>query len=182
MFLNMIRLEPRNVHWLGDKDHAPWDKCAHGQVFMEIDGVVLVEEGEDDWNLSAGALHLLRTLEKSHSFESPLFENLIPCCGHGMYKIDEETGLVIIGCPNGINFQVIHTDDGVNIVKDGHPRTINMESWRWAVVRFSEAVKSFYDSSDPKVMDDEIESEGFNQFMKEWDQRHSSSVRDLKSN
>ena len=167
---------------MGEKEHAPWDKCAHGQVYMEIDGVVIVEEGEDDWNLSMGAIHLLRTLERSHSFESPLFENLIPCCGHAMFKIDEEPGLMIIECPHGINFQVIHTDAGVDIVKDGQPTTISMESWRWAVVKFSEAVRSFHNASDAKIVEDDVEREGYDQFMKEWDARHRAGVSDITRN
>lgn len=174
----MLKLEPRNIHWLGEKEHAPWDKCAHGNVFLKINGNVIVGEAEgNDWNLSMGALHLLRTLERSHTFESPLFENLIPHCGHAMFKIDEEPGFGIIECFTGINFQVIHAGENITIVKDGHPHTVTRESWHRAVVGFSEAVRAFHSSNDPKIVEDELEREGFEKFMEEWDSRHTSAVR-----
>ena len=172
----MIILEPRNMHWLGKKEHAHLDKCAHGQVYLKIDDTVIVDEGKGDWTLTTTALYLLRTLEKSHTCESPLFENLIPCCGHAMFAIETEPGFVIVECFNGINFEVIHNDDGVNIIKDGQSVTISIESWRTAVVGFSKAVKSFHDTSDEKIVEDEDERAGLARFMEEWNTRHRAAA------
>ena len=81
------------------------DLCSHGNLRLVIDGrVVGPGDGGDNYTLSTSALALLRTLESDH-VPGPGTENLIVHCG----------GLLMLSCPIGIDWQIVHSDGRVRL-------------------------------------------------------------------
>ena len=169
----MITLVPTRLHWINDDGNDdPFDMCAHSPIQMDINGVTLVTPEDGDATVSASAIYLLRTLENDHTKASPVGDQLFPCCGHGMFDTGDED-VVICGCSNGSNVLVKHTTDGGIELEstDGRRFELQYEDWRNAVVEFSDAVRSFYDSSLPKTPSDTTEGEGFQKMLSEWNRR-----------
>jgi hypothetical protein len=173
----LIILRPRELTWINDQVDDPFDLCAHGKVQFEIDGVNLVRVEDGEWTVSAAALFLLRTLKKDHTVEAPLFENVIPHCGSGFYAGEGEEDVKIIECPSGINFQVIHVRDTVQIImNEKKPFMVASDEWRNAVLTFSQVVREFYAASTPKTPVDDSDEAGFEKFMVEWRNRHEEAL------
>lgn len=173
----MIILRPRELTWINDQVDDPFDLCAHGKVQFEIDGANLVRVEDGEWTVSAAALFLLRTLKKGHTLEEPLFENVIPHCGNGFYVEEGGGDVKIIECPIGINFQVIHVRDTVQIIMDDmEPFIVALDEWRNAVLTFSQVVREFYAASTPKTPVYDSDKAGFDKFMTEWENRHKEAL------
>ena len=168
----MIHLVVCNLRWIEPGDQ-PTDMCAHGDVELIIDGHTLGTTADGAWCVSAAAVHLLRTLTRSHTEDSPVAEHLIPCCGHGIIPPEEQDGDVIfMECNHGIDWQIVRNEHEVTmILPDGHTVNIQATEWRAAVIGFADAVKDFYAASAPKQTSDDWDKKGFNAMMAEWDRR-----------
>ena len=172
----MVELEPRNLHWLVEEDPSQ-DLCAHGGVYLKINNTV-VSNGDDlEWTLSTSSFRLLKTVWENHVPINELDNQLIPCCGHSMWKAgDAEDGLAIIGCPNGINWEIKHSDGKVtHLLGRGVSEEVTAAEWRNAVCGFSTKVLDFFMTSWPKKTDDRSEQEGFELFMQLWRSRLDKS-------
>ena len=59
---------------------------------------------------------------------------LIPCCGHTMVPSEDKMSLNIIGCNNGIDFNIIHEDENITIITADHTEhRIPFEKYKNAV-------------------------------------------------
>jgi hypothetical protein len=172
----MIILRPSNLHWIKDAVDDPEDLCAHSGVDFRVDDDVLVSSGDGDWTVSAVALYLLRTLSPTQFKDEGghLAQKLFPCCGHPMYDTEGGDDVVVLGCPNGIDFTVIRDGDNTLITgANGRTHKIRFTEWRDAVCAFSDQVQSFYAASSPKRPCDDVETKGFKKFMAEWLRRRT---------
>jgi hypothetical protein len=168
----VIALRPTNLHWIDGSDDDPEDLCAHSGVDFQIDGDVLVRDG--DWTVSAAALYLLRTLSKSHTKSDPVADYLFPCCGHAIFEVDGQDHVMILGCNNGIDFEILHIGDHVRITaEDGRQHHVGATDWTNSACEFSDAVRVFYSSSSPKRAEGEYEQRSFEKFLSEWSRRRS---------
>lgn len=174
---NTAEIEPQKLHWLSSGP-AVHDLCAHGGVVLRIDGVVLIDDSAEEWALSAGAVFLLRTLNRDHTPEQPVADHLFPHCGHEMYVDSESADVAIIGCPHGRDWRVVHAGDQVvlGFVDRGEYR-VSADVWRNAVLRFSDAIENFYAASEPKRPMDLVDAAGFEAFLKEWRRRVEAARR-----
>lgn len=165
----MIELRPLNLHWLENMEEER-DYCAHSSVHLKIEDKVISSESSDVWTVSAAAYYFLNSLKLDH--DGSIQPQLLPCCGNGMYAAGEEgKDLVIIGCPNGINWTITHLEGKlIHQFEDGIIIETEFEEWRDAVCNFSDEVMKFYEVSLPKKFDDEDEEarKGFELFMQEW--------------
>lgn len=164
----MFRLEFSRLHWLGETPEE--DLCAHGAALVRIGDELLVHPAEDDgWTLSASSLYLLRTLRRDHRPLSSVAEHLIPCCGFSMWPEDRDE-VLIIGCPNGVDWQVEHTVGGVKLTtSQGSTVTLHPTDWRSAVLRVADQVRAFYEASLSKCLpEDDYDRRGYEQFWQEW--------------
>lgn len=100
-------------------------------------------------DLSASAHFLLRTLQADHTPGSPVGDQLFPSCGHAML-VDEQSGDVIVcGCPEELDFQVVHLGGKVHLsFPDKSTLTLTEEEWRRAVFEFSDTVEDPKESFD----------------------------------
>ena len=175
MIMNKIILKATNLHWITDNPvEQTQDLCAHGFVEFKInDSSFLKPEPNIDITVSAAALFLLRTLEKSHTPVSSVCEHnlLFPCCAHSMWLINGE--FTLGGCDKWFNPQVLKHNDFVMIKgAQGIEETVTAQEWQTAVFKFADEVKAFYDSSDAKVIpEEELERKGYEWFWKEWKER-----------
>lgn len=169
-----VVLRPARLSWLNRLGDDAKDLCAHGRVDFRVGSEVLVEpECSDDVTVSAAALYLLRTLSRDHSASAPVGDHLFPCCGFEMIESDESPDVVIFGCPNGIDFEVLHVPGAAEIIirsSTGRDWRVPEDSWRRAVQDFADRVSAFYSESSPEDPPAE-DGGGFRRFVEEWERR-----------
>lgn len=174
----MIVLTVTNLRWIQPGDQ-PDDMCAHGDVELVVNShnVATAEEGE--WCVSAAAIHLLRTLTRSHTTDDPVGEQLIPCCGHFIVPPETAGGDVqILGCNVGINWQIIHQHDHLLFVfSDDSTAQVSLREWTAAVCGFADEVRGFYDRSVPRTPSDDFAEAAFDAMMAEWSRRRLRAER-----
>ncbi len=169
-----VELNPVGLHWMKGSEEDPADLCAHGDFEFRIGGDVLSDGTQGrSLTLSAAALFLLRTLSRPHTSASRVGGHLFPCCGFCMYDVPGESDVVIVGCPNGEDFEIDHQEEGATILVravDGREWPVNPDAWRAAVFAFADAVSDFYASSPPRCPTPD-DSAGFRAFEAEWERR-----------
>jgi hypothetical protein len=89
-----------------------------------------------------------------------------------MYKGIDTEDVILFGCANGINWDVIHNQDNVLLkFENGLTYTFTTDQWISAVCSFSDQVEMFYKISDPKKPYDSDEEDGYTTFQNEWKRR-----------
>lgn len=167
----MIQLFPTRLHWVHDDGlDDPADLCAHSPVSLTIDAEVVIGPEAGDFTVSAAAIYLLRTLERDHSPQHPVGDQLFPCCGHAIYDLGGDD-VVIVGCPYGLDLFVRHDAGEICLTTiDARNFRVPAKVWRSAVLGFSSRVQRFYDESHAKSPGPE-DAAGFAKMMQEWQRR-----------
>lgn len=162
----MIHLTAADLHFLGDNEkERRRDLCLHGSVFLSIDGTVLCDGGE--WCVSASALRFMRSVFVDHISASG--EQMIPCCGHFMIPSGDGKTVDIVGCSNGIDFDVIHESGGITVkTADGRIFLTDPGEYRRAVTGYSKEIGRFMQNQPARVIDDRWERSAFAAFCEEW--------------
>lgn len=176
----MINLRAVDLQWINGPEDDRDDLCAHAQVHFEVNETTFVQLRDGFLTVSAAALFLLRTLELDHTRDRPVAEHnlLFPCCAHSVWPEEKgRFGVVCMGCPEGVDLEVIHDGDHVRITaEDGRRETVTREEWRSAVNRFADQVREFHDRSGPKRQPEgDTDRQGWSLFWDEWKTRR---VRD----
>jgi hypothetical protein len=162
-----FKIKLLDISWL-EKTKEEEDQCAHGHVFLQIGGEIVSDQSKGNWTVSATALYLLRSIERDIEVGS-FGSQLLPCCGH--YLISElNKEVVILGCPNGIDWDIKHSNDEViHTSENGSKATLPLSEYRRQVLAFVDEVKRFYEASKPKAEPGESEvALGFKDFWSEW--------------
>ena len=171
---DLFQIEILELHWKKDMPEQ-LDRCAHGNVRVKIGDEIIVDQQPDgeDWTLSAMALHLLRTLEKDHHPDHRVGEHLIPHCGFHIDHLDNESDVHLQGCFEGVNFWITHQEDKIKITTESGTSTeVSIDGYKGEVLKFSDKIMSFYQSSKPKQLpQDEYDRKGYNLFLQEWNRR-----------
>jgi hypothetical protein len=174
-----VTLRPVNLCWLKGASDDPADLCAHGHVEFRVGGDVLLDPAtSSEATVSAAALYLLRTLSKSHSKANPVGDHLFPCCGSAMFDEPGEPNVLIVGCPNGLDFEILHVEGDASVriqAEDGRTWQVTRSEWQAAVFQFTDLVAELYSKSTPKrpSWDD---AAGFKKFAAEWESRRGKSL------
>ena len=93
---------------------------------------------------------------------------MIPCCGV-FYASQDKTSVTVVGCPNGIDFDIIH--EGGNIIirtQEGITYTVPFEDYKAAVLSYAKQIEDFYHQNPPRQFEDQIEKDGFTAFCNAW--------------
>lgn len=169
----MIELKSLNLHWL-ENSEAERDLCAHSSVYLKINSKIVSDKNAGDWTVSSSAYYLLKSLKENH--DGNIEPQLLPCCGFNMYAVgDNKDELLIIGCPNGINWTISHKQNKViHQFEDDEIIETDFDEWRNAVCNFSDEIMNFYENSPTKIVDDE-DRRGFELFMREWKRRREEA-------
>lgn len=155
-----------NLCFLGEQDEIQKDLCLHGNAFIQIGNHVLEDGKENQWTVSAGVLRLLRSIVENHYAKDE--EHLMPCCGHFMIPSDDLQTVTISGCPNGIDFTVLHKGNIVELITGQHNVLIPFDEYKNIVLKIVEEVELFYQSSPPKKFDSDFDKDGYEAFWNEW--------------
>lgn len=176
----MVILRPTNLRWIQGAADDPRDLCAHGDIEFRIgDDILLDPTTANDLTVSAAALYLLRTLSAQHTKDAPVGDRLFPCCGFSMYDVEEQSDVVICGCPSGQDFEIFHEVGGAGVAvraEDGREWRMGWREWQAAVFGFADAISEFYASCSPKEPYEEEDVKGFRKFIAEWRRRRGREL------
>ena len=113
----MFSIKVSNLHWMEGINQAE-DLCLHGNAIAVIGDEVLQY---DDATVSSTALYLLKSIRANHKiYES---NQMLPCCGFFMIANEALSKVDIIGCPNGVDWSVLHENDNVILITETGKRT-----------------------------------------------------------
>ena len=163
----MFEINATDLRWLEgavEKD----DLCLHGNAVARIGDEILAYE---DATVSATALYLLKSLTEDHVRREI---QMLPCCGFSMYASDGMNTCVVIGCPNGIDWSVLHEgNDMIKLVtKSGKETRITLDEYQKEVYTFVDGIEAFYRESAPKRLPREkVNRDGYIAFWDEWHRR-----------
>ena len=161
-----FHIDAERLCWIKDDGtDDPDDFCLHGQVIVKIGEETL----EYHSTVSAAGLYLLRTLSDNHIIHHD--QAMIPCCGHWMRANDDLTAVDIGGCPNGVDWSVIHDNDKVRLITDtGKETFIAIDDYREKILIFVNKVEAFYKNSAKKNLSetDDFSRNGYIAFWNEW--------------
>ena len=160
----MFSISVSNLHWMERIDPAE-DLCLHGNAKAIIGHEVLEY---DNATVSSTALYLLKSLKEDHKiYES---NQMLPCCGFFMIANEELSKVDICGCPNGVDWSVLHENGNVVLVTEAGERTeILFDEYKTTVFAFADQVEAFYNAAaDKKLPEDEFDRNGYIAFWNEW--------------
>ena len=157
-------------HWINDdgfEDKS--DLCSHGALYIRIGDEVLSDLESDSWTLTAAGLYLLRTLKTDYNILD-FGNDLIPCCGHCLIPDDNKNYVTIMGCIEGIDWNIKHENENVKLTtKKGTIAIIPFKLYKDLILDFTDKVEFFYgDPNEKEVPDEEFDQNGFRQFWAEW--------------
>lgn len=169
----LFRIDASNLHWMDDPVNDPDDLCLHGDAVAYIGDRKLEYE---ECTVSATALYLLKTLTEDHIIDQD--NQMLPCCGHTLIANDDLTEVVISGCPNGIDWSVIHSGDTVRLIlADGYEVSVPIAQYRNEVCRFVDLIEKYYQECPPKsIPKNTFDRNGYETFWKEWQYRRSEEM------
>lgn len=165
--MGKFEIDASNLQWIGGKCDDADDLCLHG------DAVCIIGDEQFAYHatVSATALYLLKTLTQDHIINEE--NQLLPCCGFFVIPNEELTNVDICGCPNGIDWSVIHEGDNIRMITGSQNETvISIEEYRRKVFAFADKIEGFYKSSKPKnIPAGEFDKNGYIAFWNEWHRR-----------
>ena len=171
-----MELYAKNLFFRGDTEaDRAYDCCLHGNIVFKIDNIILSDDSEPC--VSASAHRFLHTLVKNHFMGAEEF--LIPCCGHTMIPSEDKMSVSIIGCNNGIDFNIIHEEENIAIITaDNCEYRIPFEEYKSAVISFAKQVMDFYQANPPREFEDEFDKDGYSAFVTEWYSLYDKAITD----
>ena len=169
-----MELYAQDMFFRGDNvKEQSHDCCIHGKIIFKIDDKLLSDDTE--WCVSASAYRFLHTLFKNHFIGTEDF--LIPCCGHTMIPSEDKKSVSIIGCNNGIDFDIIHEHENIIIKTTDHNEyTVSFIDYRNAVLTYAKQVEDFYKSNPPREFEKDFDKDGYHAFMTEWFSLYNKAI------
>ena len=166
----MFEIEVTGLRWLeGTKEEE--DLCLHGDVKVRIGERIIMRPAT---TVSSTALYLLKSLAENHKINGESSQ-MLPCCGFFMIADETLSNVDIIGCNEGIDWEVIHTGSHVKLVTEANEVTyIPLDEYKNTVFRFADEIEAFYQKSKSKtVSDDDFARRGYTAFWNEWHRRRA---------
>ena len=169
-----MELYAQNLFFRGNTvKERVYDCCVHGKIVFKIGDNLLSDETE--WCISASAYRFLHTLFENHFMGAEDF--LIPCCGHTMIPTEDKNAVDIVGCTNGIDFNIIHQQESLIIeTVDNTKYQVPFSEYKNTVLSFAKQVMEFYKSNPPREFEDTFDKDGFSAFVTEWYNLYDKAV------
>lgn len=157
----MFSIQVQDLHWLNNDEH---DLCLHGHVKVCIGNEIF----EYDATVSATALYLLKSMTQDHHMNQEI--QMLPCCGHTMIANQKLNTVDIIGCPQGIDWTVVHQDNYIKIITETFQEVILIQKeYQNIVFSFVDQIEDFYYQSQPRLLPKENdERQAYIAFWNEW--------------
>jgi len=168
---NQFEIRILNQHWVAQEEkYKPNDLCSHGGIYLRIGDKVLSNDKGDVWTTSSTGLYLMKTLFSDYRV-GDFSSQLIPCCGHLFMANEDFDRVEILGCGNGIDWNIKHIGNTQinHTTLDGLAVTIDKKEYSKIVCEFVNQVEKFYANSAPKILpEDEFDRKGYEAFWREW--------------
>lgn len=163
-----------DLYWINREKDNTEDLCLHGDVNIKIGEEVVAEEYS--CTVSSTALYLLKSLKLDHSIGEE--NQILPCCGHFIIPNDTDDTVEISGCPNGIDWSILHTDGYVKLVTEkGNEVSITLDDYTETVFNFVDKIEEFYKRCQGKIIPtDNFDRDGYIKFWKEWNNRRHFKI------
>lgn len=163
----MFKIHINKLYWINNSCDDPNDLCAHGNVSVTIGS----ESFEYDCTVSATALYLLKSLTENHIIDKSI--QMLPCCGHSIFLNDDNKTVKIIGCPNGIDWNISHDNNNVILITRNNDKIIiPFNNYKKEVFTFVDEIEDFYNCCSPKNLPvDKYDKNAYLSFWKEWKHR-----------
>ncbi len=159
-----------DLYWInGDKDD-PEDLCLHGDVYVKIGEEIIADNYS--CTVSSTAIYLLKSLQEDHKPDESA-NQMLPCCGFFIIPHDSEDTVEITGCPNGIDWSVLHIENYIKLVTEkGTKINIEPNVYRDVVFNFVDKIQEFYSKcQEKKLPTDDFDYRGYTKFWREWSNR-----------
>ena len=166
-FKNSLEIVPINMRWIEDLPEE-YDRCLHGEVKVLYNGEI-VFSSDANRTINVTGYYLLKSIDKD--YEKNIYASqLIPCCGFTMFPNEEMQDVLIIGCPQGDDFSIFHSEELVTMIFDSsNSISITIECFKRAVLGYVNQIESFYVSSKLKCIPvDEIDEKAYEVFWNDW--------------
>ena len=165
----MFKIEINKLYWIDDMPENDHDLCLHGDVSVTIGD----ESFSYSCTVSATGLFLLRTLTEDHIIGQE--SQMLPCCGHSIFPNETNDRVIILGCPNGVDWSVLH-DDGniVLITENNHKNVLSLAEYKMIVFDFADRIERFYKQCSLKAFYDDNDKVSYNLFWNEWHNRRNA--------
>lgn len=159
-----------DLYWINGAKNDPKDLCLHGIVDVIIGDEVIADKY--DCTVSSTGLYLLKSLEEDHLKDKSL-NQMLPCCGFFIIPNDVDEYVEISGCPNGIDWSVVHEENFVKLITEkGTEVSIDISLYKEIVFYFADKIQFFYNKCEKKIIpEDEFDKKGYLAFWREWDIR-----------
>lgn len=169
--MKKFEIRAENLRWInGDEDDVD-DLCLHGHAMAKIGD----ECFEYEATVSATALYLLKSLTEDHIIYQD--NQMFPCCGHFIIPNDDLSNVEIAGCPNGIDWSVIHDGENVRLITDsGKETVVKLEDYRQEVYKFADMIEAYYMKCTPKNLPEDDygwDRNSYTAFWNEWHRRRA---------
>lgn len=169
---NTFELKLLRSHWINDDGLNYFnDLCSYGVLHLQIGEEILSDINTAAWCTTVAGLHLMRSLFSDYA-PGNYSAQLIPCCGHEMYYSEDGTKVEIFGCPVGIDFNIIHKKNYVELIT-ASGTTVTIETYYFinTILTFANDVEAFYGNPDDKILpDDKFTADTFKLFWTEWNE------------
>ena len=174
----MISLRAFELGWAFSEGDALTDQCVHGGIELTVAGGP-VYRTEPDVTVSAACLYLLRTIGDDHTPESSVAEGnwLFPHCGFSVWPSNGRYPVDCIGCNQGTDIWIRHTDQDVELRWDEHSIIISQDAWADAILELAEQIEGYYHHCPPKEkIEDQLHAKGWALFWMEWQDHKQKAV------
>lgn len=160
----MFSIKATDLHWMEGTDSAK-DLCLHGKVTVIIGNETLEY---DPTSVSAAALSLLKSIKQDHRINESI--QMLPCCGFFMIANEDLTSVDILGCPNGVDWSVLHENGAVVLLTEaGERAVVPVDVYQTIVFAFADKIEAFYRAAEKKVLPKDVfERNGYIAFWNEW--------------
>ncbi|MBZ9626297.1 hypothetical protein G9F71_026180 [Clostridium sp. FP2] len=163
------------THGENDEEDNPEDLCLHGDVYVRIGEEIVADNYS--CTVSSTGLYLLKSLKENHVLGESQ-NQMLPCCGFFIIPNDVDDTVEISGCPTGVDWSVLHTNDYVKLITEkGNEVDIELNSYREIVFSFVDKIEDFYRKCQEKnipqkhIPTNDFEYNGYIKFWREWSNR-----------
>lgn len=164
--MGIFKITAENLEWIDGKKDTPNDLCLHGDAAVKIGDEIFTYSA----TVSSTALYLLKTLTQDHIIGEE--NQMLPCCGHFMIPNDDLTSVDIYGCPNGIDWMVLHDGNNIRLITESGKETIvDFKEYQKEVFQFADEIEDFYKNCSPKNLSNEYDRDCYQAFWTEWHRR-----------
>lgn len=166
--MDLFELDLLRQYWVNEDPDNQTDYCSHGEIFLKIGQIEILNKENGSWTVASAALRLLKSSLFGYDGENDL--PIIACCGY----------LLSAGCPNYVTWNAKIKSDIILISRLEYSENssngqkvfdkefnIGLKNYSKQILSFARRVKRFYHESKPRTFEFKYEMEEFDSY---WDQ------------